>query len=78
MFCSMGDKGHNSRIPESGVGEIHRFDFITLLMVQQRTSAVYCGCKATNQTNEPRHEKTTILVSDLTRHKPGCAATEDG
>ena len=27
---------------------------------------------------EPRHEKTNILVSDLTRHKPGCIATEDG
>ena len=28
--------------------------------------------------NEPRHEKTNILVSDLVRHKLGCAATEDG
>ena len=27
---------------------------------------------------EPHHEKTNILVSDLVRHKPGCAATEDG
>ena len=27
---------------------------------------------------EPRHEKTNILVSDLVRHKPCCAATEDG
>ena len=27
--------------------------------------------------NEPRHEKTNILVSDLVRHKPGCTATED-
>ena len=27
---------------------------------------------------EPRHEKTNVLVSDLVRHKPGCAATEDG
>ena len=27
---------------------------------------------------EPRHEKTNILVSDLVRHKPDCAATEDG
>ena len=27
---------------------------------------------------EPRHEKTTILVSDLVRHKPCCTATEDG
>ena len=26
---------------------------------------------------EPRREKTNILVSDLIRHKPGCAATED-
>ena len=27
---------------------------------------------------EPRHEKTNILVSDLVRHKPGYAVTEDG
>ena len=26
---------------------------------------------------EPYHEKTNVLVSDLVRHKPGCAATED-
>ena len=29
------------------------------------------------QTNEPRHEKTNVLVSDLARHKPGCTDTED-
>ena len=28
-------------------------------------------------TIEPRHEKTNILVSDLFRQKPGCAASED-
>ena len=28
--------------------------------------------------NEPRHEKTSVLVSELVRHKPGCTATEDG
>ena len=28
--------------------------------------------------NEPRHEKTNILVSDLVRHKTGCTGTEDG
>ena len=28
--------------------------------------------------NEPRHEKTNVLVSDLVPHKPGCTATEDG
>ena len=27
---------------------------------------------------EPRHEKTSVLVSDLLRHKPGCTATENG
>ena len=27
---------------------------------------------------EPRHEKTNVLVSDLVRHKPGYAVTEDG
>ena len=27
---------------------------------------------------EPRREKTSVLVSDLVRHKPGCAFTEDG
>ena len=30
------------------------------------------------RTNEPRHEKTNILVSDLVGHKPGCTAREDG
>ena len=30
------------------------------------------------ETNELRHEKTNVLVSDLVRHKPGCTATEDG
>ena len=29
-------------------------------------------------TNEPCHEKTNDLVSDLLQHKPGCTATEDG
>ena len=29
-------------------------------------------------TNQLRHEKTNILVSNLVRHKPGCTATEDG
>ena len=28
--------------------------------------------------NEPRHEKTNVLVSDIVRHKPGCTITEDG
>ena len=28
-------------------------------------------------TYEPRHEKTNVLISDLVRHKPGCAVTED-
>ena len=28
--------------------------------------------------NEPCHEKTNILVSDLVRHKPGCTTTQDG
>ena len=28
--------------------------------------------------NEPHHEKTNVLVSDLVRHKPGCTATEGG
>ena len=27
--------------------------------------------------NEPRHEKTNVLVSDQVRHKPGCTATRD-
>ena len=30
------------------------------------------------ETNELRHEKTNVLVSDLVRHKPGCTASEDG
>ena len=28
--------------------------------------------------NEPRHEKTKVLVSDLVRHKPGYTAKENG
>ena len=31
-----------------------------------------------NESFEPLHEKTNILVSDLVLHKPGCTATEDG
>ena len=27
---------------------------------------------------EPRHEKTSILVFDQVRHKPGCTATGNG
>ena len=27
--------------------------------------------------NEPRHEKTNVLVFDQVRHKPCCTATED-
>ena len=30
------------------------------------------------RTNEPRHEKTNVLVSDMVRHKPGCTVKEDG
>ena len=33
---------------------------------------------AIKEINEPRHEKTNILVSDQVRHKPGCTVTEDG
>ena len=29
------------------------------------------------KTYEPRCEKTSVLVSDLVRHKPGCPATEN-
>ena len=29
-------------------------------------------------TNEPRHEKTNILVFDQVQHKLGCTVTEDG
>ena len=32
--------------------------------------------EAFSATNEPRPEKTNILVSDLSQHKPGCTATE--
>ena len=28
--------------------------------------------------NEPRHEKTNVLVFYAARHKPGCTATQDG
>ena len=30
------------------------------------------------ETKKLRHEKSSVLVSDLVRHKPGCTATEDG
>ena len=33
---------------------------------------------APQKINEPRHEKTNVLVSDQVRHKPGCTATENG
>ena len=44
------------------------------------------GAVVTNDVNnvqlmkgyEPRHEETSVLVSDLVRHKPGCTALEDG
>ena len=38
------------------------------------TSKTWCN----QNPNEPRHEKTNRMVSDLVRHKPGCTATEDG
>ena len=31
-----------------------------------------------HRSNELRHEKTNVLVSNLARHKPGCTTTEDG
>ena len=36
------------------------------------------GTGVPERQNEPRHEKTNVLVSDLVRHKPDCTATEDG
>ena len=36
------------------------------------------GKTPSERVNEPRHEKTNVLVSDMVRHKPGCTATEDG
>ena len=44
------------------------------LEVQRNTD----GDTPSHWKNEPRHEKTNVLVSDLVRHKPGCTATEDG
>ena len=29
-------------------------------------------------TNEPRHEKTNVEVSNMVQHKPECTATKDG
>ena len=37
-----------------------------------------CRWATTAATNEPRHEKTNVLVSDQDRHKQGSTATEDG
>ena len=41
-----------------------------------------CGKRLLTQftihTNEQRHEKNNVLVSDLVQHKLGCTATEDG
>ena len=33
--------------------------------------------KDSNFIDEPRHEKTNVLASNLVRHKPGCTGTED-
>ena len=53
-----------------------------ILLAELTTCEVACktAVKATvgSRTNEPRHEKTNVLVSDQVRHKPGCTATEDG
>ena len=38
-----------------------------------------CNLKAVESDKfEPRQEETNVLVSDLVRHKPGYAVTEDG
>ena len=44
-----------------------------IIMIDSNTTR-----SAVVQLDEPRHEKTNVLVSDLVRHKPGLTATEDG
>ena len=55
----------------------HEICTLSLLLV---ASLEYCRKLfiLRNTENEPRHEKTNILVSDRVRHKSGCTATGDG
>ena len=55
----------------------HNIGFYEEMMkiIFQLSSNTHFTCSSSN---EPCHEKTNVLVSDLVRHKPGCTATEDG
>ena len=53
-----------------GVVIIHFYGLRTLYTSREYT-------KFSASIFEPCHEKTSILVSDLVRHKPSCTATED-
>ena len=55
--------------------ELFQAPFFKIVIVYDRETVEMCG--ALKVSNELRHEKTNILVSDLVRHKPGCTATED-
>ena len=48
----------------------------TLMMYGRLLRLPHGTASAALTTNEPRREKTNVLVSDLVRHKPGCTATE--
>ena len=50
----------------------------TALKVYISRQELYPRLVLCQKTDEPRHEQTNILVSDLVRHKPGSSATEDG
>ena len=45
-----------------------------IMVIFQRQEGKHC----TVEPDEPCHEKTNVLVSDLVLQKPGCTATEDG
>ena len=51
---------------------------VTYCTMQRLYFTFYLGRLLTASINEPRHEKTNVLASDLVRHKSGCTATEDG
>ena len=54
---------------------LHKEDALQLL---QKSDVEPEQERSVSQVLEPCHEKTSVLVSDLVRHKPGCTATEDG
>ena len=48
-----------------------------VLIRQPKCAGRFASLMLIHVTYERRHEKTNVLISDLVRHKPGCAVTED-